>query len=190
MFHTIRTSLLFLVLMTILLGLIYPSFVWLGGVVAFPEQAKGSLITQEGQLIGSHLIGQNFTKDIYFWGRPSATKPFPYNAQNSGSDHLNPAHPDLIKHVKDRLKRLNANAPTGRLVPLDLVTTSASGLDPHISPEGAKYQIQRIAKARNSDALRINKLIEDATEYPTFGFLGHKRVNVLRLNLSLDKLTP
>jgi K+-transporting ATPase ATPase C chain len=167
--------------------------------VIFPRQAQGSLIERDGKVIGSALIGQVFTSDKYFHGRPSATTapdpndatktiPAPYNAANSGGSNLGPSNKALIDRVQgdiEALKKENPAAP----VPADLVTTSASGLDPHISPEAALFQVPRIAKARNLPEDRIRQLVEDNTEGRFLGLLGEPRVNVLLLNLALDRIS-
>jgi K+-transporting ATPase ATPase C chain len=165
----------------------------------FPYQAQGSLIERNGTVVGSALIGQAFASDKYFHGRPSATTapdpndstktvPAPYNAANSGGSNLGPSNKALVERVQgdiDKLKQENASAP----VPADLVTTSASGLDPHISPEAALFQVPRIAKARNLPEDRIRQLVADHTEGRLFGLLGEPRINVLLLNLALDQMT-
>ncbi len=186
MTRTLRSALSFWILMTILLGFLYPMSVFLGGYFLFPNQAKGSLLKVREKNVGSELIGQNFTQDIYFWGRPSATPSFPFNAQASGSSHLSAANPELIKRIKAQLKKIKKHVPEKTIIPLDLVTTSASGLDPHISPEAARIQIPRIAKARHMDKKILHKLVADRIEPPTFGILGQARVNVLKLNLELN----
>ena len=165
----------------------------------FPRQAQGSLIERDGKVVGSALIGQDFTSDKYFHGRPSATTapdpqdatktvPAPYNAANSGGSNLGPSNKALIDRVQgdiEKLKKENPAAP----VPADLVTTSASGLDPHISPEAALFQVPRIAKARNMPEDRVRQLVEDNTEGRFLGLLGEPRVNVLLLNLALDRIS-
>lgn len=179
----LRTALIFFIFMTLLLGGAYPLLIWASGMVMFPDRATGSLIVHKHQVVGSALVGQNFEADRYFWGRLSATPSYPYNAQNSGSHHLNPDHPELLKSAKKRAEKLNTSD-----IPIDLVTTSASGLDPHISPQAARIQIPRIVNKRNIQSVVIQALIEKHTTQPTFGFLGMPRVNVLQLNLSLDKI--
>ena len=198
MLREIRPAIVVLVALTLITGLAYPlAMTGIAGVL-FPRQAQGSLIERDGKVVGSALIGQVFTDDKYFHGRPSATTapdpndstktvPAPYNAANSGGSNLGPSNKALIDRVQgdiDTLKKENPNAP----VPQDLVTTSASGLDPHISPDAALFQVPRIAKTRNLPEDRVRQLVVDNTEGRLFGFLGEPRVNVLQLNLALDHL--
>jgi len=198
MVREIRPAIVVLVALTLITGLVYPlAMTGIAGVL-FPKQAQGSLIERDGTVVGSALIGQPFTSDKYFHGRPSATTapdpndstktvPAPYNAANSGGSNLGPSNKALIDRVQgdiDALKKENPNMP----VPADLVTTSASGLDPHISPDAALFQIPRIAKARNLPENRIRQLVVYNTEGRLFGLLGEPRVNVLLLNLALDQL--
>jgi K+-transporting ATPase ATPase C chain len=198
MVREIRPAIVVLVALTLITGLVYPlAMTGIAGVI-FPKQAQGSLIERDGTVVGSSLIGQPFTSDKYFHGRPSATTapdpndstktvPAPYNAANSGGSNLGPSNKALIDRVQgdiDDLKKENPNMP----VPADLVTTSASGLDPHISPEAALFQVPRIAKARNLPEDRVHQLVVDKTEGRLFGLLGEPRVNVLLLNLALDQL--
>jgi K+-transporting ATPase ATPase C chain len=197
MLKEIRPAIVLVVLLTLITGLVYPlAMTGIAGVV-FPYQAKGSLIEKSGTVIGSALIGQNFADDKYFHGRPSATTTpdpkdptknvdAPYNAANSGGSNLGPTNKALIDRVKgdvDKLKEENPNAP----VPIDLVTTTGGGLDPHISPEGALFQVPRIAKTRNMPEDRVRQLVQEHTEGRTLGLLGEPRVNVLALNLALDQ---
>ena len=198
MLREIRPAIVVLVALTLITGLAYPLAMTGIAEVLFPRQAQGSLIEQDGKVVGSALIGQVFTDDKYFHGRPSATTapdpndstktiPAPYNAANSGGSNLGPSNKALIDRVQgdiDTLKKENPNAP----VPQDLVTTSASGLDPHISPEAALFQVPRIAKARNLPEDRVRQLVVDNTEGRLLGLLGEPRVNVLQLNLALDHL--
>jgi K+-transporting ATPase ATPase C chain len=198
MFRLIRPAIVVLVALTVITGLVYPLAMTGIAQALFPRQAQGSLIERNGTVIGSELIGQVFESDKYFHGRPSATTapdpkdstktvPAPYNAASSGASNLGPSNKALIDRVQadiDKLKQENSSAP----VPMDLVTTSASGLDPHISPEAALFQIPRIAKARNLPEDRIHQLVTDHTEGRLFGLLGEPRVNVLLLNLALDQL--
>ncbi|MEO5859515.1 MAG: potassium-transporting ATPase subunit KdpC [Pyrinomonadaceae bacterium] len=174
------TSVLMLVLMTVVLGLGYPFVVWGIAQVALPHQANGSLIERDGKLVGSELIGQNFTSDKYFHGRLSAAGSG-YDASASGGSNLGPTSAKLIERVK-----VDAAGVIGRSIPADLVTTSASGLDAHISPASAEYQLSRVAAARGVSLDQIRGLIAEFTEGRTFGILGESRVNVLKLNLALD----
>jgi potassium-transporting ATPase KdpC subunit len=198
MLREIRPAIVVLLTLTLITGLAYPLAMTGIAKVIFPRQAQGSLIESDGNVVGSALIGQVFTSDKYFHGRPSATTapdpndstktvPAPYNAANSGGSNLGPSNKALVDRVQgdvDALKKENPNAP----VPADLVTTSASGLDPHISPEAALFQVPRIAKARNLPEDRVRQLVVDNTEGRLFGLLGEPRVNVLQLNLALDRL--
>jgi len=183
----IRPAIVLLVVLSVLTGLAYPALVTAIAQVAFPFQANGSLITRDGKVVGSALIGQPFDDPKYFWGRPSATSPFPYNAAASSGSNLGPTNPALLDAVKGRVEALRAADPSNRgPVPVDLVTASASGLDPHISPAAALYQVPRVAKARKLDTAVVRTLVERHIEGRTFGVLGEPRVNVLALNLSLD----
>jgi potassium-transporting ATPase KdpC subunit len=199
MVREIRPALVVLVALTLITGLVYPLAMTGIAVLLFPHQAQGSLVERDGKIVGSELIGQAFTGDKYFHGRPSATNtpdpndatktvPAPYNAANSGGSNLGPSNKALIDRVQgdiDALKKENPSEP----VPADLVTTSASGLDPHISPEAALFQVPRIAKARNLSEDRIRQLVEEHTEGRFLGVLGEPRVNVLLLNLALDRIS-
>jgi potassium-transporting ATPase KdpC subunit len=198
MLKEIRPAIVFVVALTAVTGLLYP-FVMTGvaGMI-FPYQAQGSLIERDGNVIGSTLIGQEFTSDRYFHGRPSATVapdpndssktvPAPYNAANSGGSNLAPTNKALIERVQgdvDKLKQENPSAP----VPIDLVTTTASGLDPDISPAAALFQVPRVAKVRNMPEDRVRQLVNERIEGRTLGFLGEPRVNVLALNMALDRV--
>jgi K+-transporting ATPase ATPase C chain len=196
MLKEIRPAILVLVLLTLITGLAYPLAMTAIAGVIFPKQAQGSLIEKDGKVVGSALIGQEFKDDKYFHGRPSATSapdpadatktvPAPYNAANSSGSNLGPtskALDDRVKEDVDKLKAENGSAA----VPMDLVTTSGSGLDPDISPEAAQFQVPRVAKARNLPAERVSQLVTENTEGRLGGVLGEPRVNVLALNLALD----
>lgn len=185
----IRPALTMLLLLTVLTGLVYPLAVTGLAQLLFPDQANGSLIVREGRVIGSRLIGQFFDKPEYFWSRPSATAPFPYNAAASGGSNLGPTNPVLIEAVNARVAALRAADPGNDLpIPVDLVTASGSGLDPHISPAAAQYQAKRVARARSLDESTVQTLVAQHTEGRQFGLLGERRVNVLQLNLALDAL--
>jgi K+-transporting ATPase ATPase C chain len=184
-----RPAVSLLIVMTVVLGLLYPLVVTLVAKVAFRGEADGSLIYQDGKLIGSTLIGQSFSDPKHFWGRPSATTPQPYNGLGSSGSNLGPLNPALLKQVEDNVKALRAADPDNRLpVPVDLVTASASGLDPHITPAAAYYQAARVARARSLALGQVETLIAAHEESATLGVLGERRVNVLELNLALDRL--
>ena len=183
----LRPTLVLFTALTLLTGVLYPLVVTGVGQAAFPKEAAGSLILRGGTPVGSELIGQNFTDPRHFWGRPSATGPFAYNSAASGGSNLGPLNPALVEAVKGRIQALRDADPSNTAaVPVDLVTASASGLDPHISPAAARFQVARVAKARGLDAARVQALVAQHTESPLLGFLGEARVNVLRLNLALD----
>lgn len=176
-------------LFTVLTGLIYPAVITGMAQVIFPSQANGSLITQNGQIVGSALIGQQFDNPEYFWGRLSATGDHPYNAAMSGGSNLGPTNPALQKQVSDRIAALKAADPgNNQPIPVDLVTASGSGLDPDISFAAASYQAARVARVRGLSLARVQALIDQNTTGRTFGFLGEPRVNVLELNLALNGL--
>lgn len=188
MFKALRASLALLAVFTLLLGLLYPTTVWLIAQTAFPHEANGSLISYQGKIIGSELIGQNFTGERYFWPRPSASGEKPYAFSTAGASNLNPASPALIDRVRGHIAVLsNAHETQSGTIPADLVTASGSGLDPHISPAAALYQAERVATARNTSLKRIQALITAHTENKTLGMMGERRVNVLLLNLALDR---
>jgi potassium-transporting ATPase KdpC subunit len=185
----LRAATMMLLLLTGLTGVVYPLIVTGIAQLMFPHQANGSLTMKDGKPIGSALIGQPFDDPKYFWSRPSATGPFPYNAGASSGSNLGPTNPDLLKAVADRAEILKRADPgKAASVPVDLVTTSASGLDPDISPAATLYQIPRVAKARGISEDRLRQLVAEHTQGRTFGVLGEPRVNVLTLNLTLDAL--
>jgi potassium-transporting ATPase KdpC subunit len=187
MLSQFRPALVMLILMTVILGAIYPAVVTGIAQVIFPTQANGSLIEQNGKAVGSALIGQPFGDAKYFWPRPSATSPYPNNASSSSGSNQGPLNPALTDAVEGRIKALREADPENKaLVPVDLVTASGSGLDPHISPAAAEYQVARVARARSLDSAKVKALVAEYTEARQLGFLGEPRVNVLRLNLALD----
>ena len=184
-----RISLMTLLLFTLLTGLVYPLAVTGIAQLIFPYQANGSLMQRDGQGIGSQLIGQSFTAPQYFWGRPSATAPFPYNAAASSGSNLASTNPALEQAIQARIQALQSADPgNDSPIPVDLVTASASGLDPHISVAAALYQVPRVALRRGLSEAQVRLLVAQYTEAPQFGFLGEPRVNVLMLNLALDGL--
>jgi K+-transporting ATPase ATPase C chain len=173
----------------VITGVIYPLIVTGIAQLVFPRQANGSLIVNNGKTIGSSLIGQSFSSPKYFWARPSATSPMPYNAANSSGSNLGPLNPALIENVKARIEQLKKADATGKpLVPVDLVTASGSGLDPDISPAAAEYQVSRVARARNLDESKVRELVAKLTKSRQLSVLGEPRVNVLELNLAMDDL--
>lgn len=184
--QVIRPAATMFVLFTVPTGAIYPAVVTVIAQLVFPSEANGSLIVRDGKVIGSALIGQAFTKPENFWSRPSATGPMPYNAEASSGSNLGPTNPALVEAVKSRVEALKAADPTNtKPIPVDLVTASASGLDPHISRAAADYQAARVAAARQLPIAAVNAAIDAHTEKPLLGFLGEARVNVLKLNLAL-----
>jgi potassium-transporting ATPase KdpC subunit len=190
MFAQLMPALRMLVVMTALTGVIYPLAVTGIAKLAFPRVANGSLILLDGKTLGSELIGQPFDDPKYFWSRPSATSPQPYNGAASSGSNLGPRNPALADAVKDRIKALrDADPGTAGAVPVDLITASGSGLDPHISVAAGQYQIARIAKARGLSVDQVQRLVAENTEGRTFAVLGEPRVNVLKLNIALDR-TP
>jgi potassium-transporting ATPase KdpC subunit len=185
----LRPALTLLAMMTILTGVVYPAAVTAVAQVAFPYQANGSVIVQNGQAVGSELIGQNFDGPQYFWGRLSATGGVAYNGAASSGSNYGPTNPALTEMAQARVAALQAADPTNPApIPVDLVTASASGLDPHISPAAAAYQVARVAQERGLDEAAVRELVAQHTEGRTFGILGEPRVNVLALNLVLDGL--
>ena len=187
----IRPAITLFVLLSIITGLLYPLLVTGIGQALFPKQAAGSLIEHDGKRVGSRLIGQNFIDPKYFWGRPSATAPQPYNAAASSGSNLGPLNPALKDAVDARVQALRAADPGNtRPIPVDLVTASASGLDPHISPAAANYQIARVARARGLTPETVRNLVAQHTEDRQWGIFGEPRINVLELNLALDQLPP
>jgi K+-transporting ATPase ATPase C chain len=184
-----RPLIVIFAVLTVVTGLAYPAVMTAVGQAAFHDQANGSLLEQNGKLVGSQLIGQQFDAPQYFWGRLSATSPMPYNAQGSSGSNLGPTNPALLDEVKGRLDALKAaGTDMSKPVPVDLVTSSGSGLDPEISPAAAAYQIERVAKARQLAPNDVQALVDRYTSGRQFGILGEPRVNVLKLNLALDEM--
>jgi potassium-transporting ATPase KdpC subunit len=182
------TSVLMTIATTILLGLIYPLVVTGLAQLIFPKQANGQLIKKNGTILGSRIIGQGFTQDRYFHSRPSATA-VPYDAANSNGSQLGPTNQKLVERVKHDVATLKAENP-GHPIPIDMVTASASGFDPHISPAAAEFQVPRVARERGIPVVQLKILVEKHSEGRQFGFLGEPRVNVLQLNLELDEQYP
>ncbi|WP_345246564.1 potassium-transporting ATPase subunit KdpC [Pigmentiphaga soli] len=187
----LRPALAALAALTLVTGLFYPLVVTGIAQAVFPRQAAGSLIERDGKVIGSSLIGQNFSSPGYFWGRPSATGPMPYNAAASGGSNLGPSNPALADAAKARVEALHAADPDNMApIPADLIAASGSGLDPHISPAAALYQAARVARARGLALDQVRRLVEAHTETPPSALIGDPAVNVLELNLALDGLAP
>ena len=189
--NILRPVLVLFAALTVVTGLVYPIVVTAVSHAAFASEANGSLIEKNGKAVGSELLGQQFDAPSYFWGRLSATSPNPYNPQASGGSNLGPTNPALSDEVKGRISALHDADPTNTApIPVDLVTSSGSGLDPEISPAAAAYQIDRVAKARKLSHNDVDALVQRATSGRQFGILGEARVNVLKLNLALDELKP
>jgi K+-transporting ATPase ATPase C chain len=187
MLRELKTTLLVFMLLTLLTGVAYPGIVWIFAQLVVPAQARGSVIEKDGEAVGSKLLGQPFNSPKYFWGRPSATGPFPDNGAVSSGSNQAATNPNLQSAVRDRIAALRAVDPDNAgAVPIDLVTASGSGLDPHVSPAAAEFQVARVARERGLEESRVRQLVSAATEGRTFGFLGEPRVNVLELNLALD----
>ena len=185
----LRPALVLFALLTLLTGVLYPLIVTGVGQTIFPRQSNGSVIQSGDRVVGSQLLGQSFSSPRYFWSRPSATGTHPYNGAASGGSNQGPTNPALVDAVRERIAALRAADPgTDAPVPIDLVTASASGLDPHISPAAADYQVARVARARNMSEDAVRRVVAAATDGRTFGILGEPRVNVLELNLALDEL--
>jgi K+-transporting ATPase ATPase C chain len=185
---TLRSCVILFATLSLITGVIYPLAVWIVAQTVFPQRANGSVISCDGQVIGSELIGRSFDEPHYFWGRPSATDPA-YNAASSTGSNLGPTNQKLLDALRDRVATIRAAHPdqADQLVPVDLVTASASGLDPHISPAAAEFQVLRVAKARAMSQEQVRQLVAAHTEGRTLGLLGEPHVNVLRLNLALDQ---
>jgi K+-transporting ATPase ATPase C chain len=184
--NQIRPAIVSLLFLTVVTGVMYPAVVTAIAHVAMPGRAGGSVIERGGKAVGSSLIGQPFSDARYFWPRPSATSPVPYNAAAGGGSNLGPSNPALTQAVRERTAALSATGAPAAPVPVDLVTASGSGLDPHISPAAAYYQVERVARARSMTPGAVRKLVDEHTEGRTLGILGEPRVNVLELNLALD----
>ena len=198
MLREIRPAIVFIVALTLITGVVYPFAITGIAQVIFPYKAQGSLVERDGKVVGSALLGQEFTSEAYFHGRPSATTapdpndstktvPAPYNAANSGGSNLGPTSKSLIERIQGDIEKLKQENPSAQ-VPVDLVTTSGSGLDPHISPEAALFQVPRVAKARDLPENRLRQLVAENTSDRFVGLLGEPRVNVLELNLALDRV--
>jgi K+-transporting ATPase ATPase C chain len=186
---SLRTAAIVIVLFTVLTGLVYPLVVTVVAQLVFPGKANGSMMMKNGKAIGSGLIGQPFTSAKYFWSRPSATSPIPYNARASSGSNLGPLNPALLEATRKSVQHLrDADPQNAKAVPVDLVTTSGSGLDPHISVAAAIYQVPRVARARRISEGKARTMVDQYTEGRQLGFLGEPRVNVLKLNLALDEM--
>ncbi|CDY77622.1 Potassium-transporting ATPase C chain (TC 3.A.3.7.1) [Caballeronia glathei] len=189
--NSFRPAIVLFVALAVITGVIYPVVVTAVGRAAFSDKASGSFIERNGKLVGSELIGQQFDAPQYFWGRLSATSPNPYNAQSSSGSNLGPTNPALADEVKGRISALHDADPANTMpIPVDLVTSSGSGLDPEISPAAAAYQAARVAKARGIPVDQVNELIAQNTTGRQFGVFGEARVNVLTMNIALDDLKP
>lgn len=189
MSRQLRSTLILLGVMILITGIIYPILVTLIAQLVFPHQANGSLIESEGKYLGSELIGQQFDREGYFWGRPSATLPLPYNGSASSGSNYGPSNEELLVNIQKKIEVLQQSDPGNTMpVPVDLVIYSASGLDPHISQAAALYQIPRVARQRHMSEEIIKETVNRYTEGRQFGVLGEPRVNVLRLNLALDEI--
>ena len=187
MLKELRPALVIFALLTVVTGVLYPGLVTAIGKLAFADPANGSIVERNGHAVGSRLLGQSFSAPKYFWSRPSATSPQPYNGAISSGSNQAATNPNLEASVRDRIAALHAADPSNtRPVPIDLVTASASGLDPHISPAAAEYQVSRVARARGIGEAAVRALVAASTEGRSFGLLGEPRVNVLELNLALD----
>ncbi len=191
MIRELKQTLIVFALLTLVTGVAYPAVVWIFAQLAVPAQATGSIIEQDGRAVGSRLLGQSFSSPRYFWGRPSATGPFPDNGAVSSGSNQAATNPNLHAAVRERIAALRAADPGNDApVPIDLVTASGSGLDPHISPAAAEFQANRVARQRGLAPQRVRALVAAATSNRTLGFLGEPRVNVLELNLALDAQAP
>ena len=191
MWKQLKPAFVMVLALTLLTGAAYPALVTGLAQLLMPQQANGSLIVKDGKVVGSKLVGQQWEGAQYFWGRLSATSPVPYNGANSGGSNYGPLNPALKDAVQARVAALKAADPAQtQPIPVDLVTASGSGLDPHISPAAAQWQLSRVTKARNLQPAQVQALIEQYTEGRQWGFLGEARVNVLELNLALDALQP
>ena len=187
MLKELKVTLIVFALLTLVTGVAYPGVVWIVAQLTMPERATGSVIERDGKAVGSTLLGQSFSSTRYFWGRPSATRPFANNGAVSSGSNQSATNPNLHAAVKDRIAALRSADPGNTAaVPVDLVTASGSGLDPHISPAAAEFQVSRVARERGLDPDLVRRLVADATDGRTLGLLGEPRVNVLELNLALD----